>query len=351
MTRLVFHIGDRKTGTSSLQYVLDAWDRSDTAPEHDVLHYPRAGRMGSGQRVNHTNLAHALFYPDRFSREDGGWADLGDEVAANPGKTLLVSSEGFESVEPARMAEMIRTCIPGDTEIRILVYLRPHIDRILASYTQNLKTGKISQPLEKFVRQSARGRLGQPYRRVSAWKNVFEDRLTVRPYIRDRLLNRSIIDDILVGELGLETSFVAGLPLPRDENTTPGALSLAVIQALLAEARQIKGMPPSRLEMRVLRPFRKRLAMLYPEDRKFVLTRPFVEVIHEACHEDAEFLDKAFFADDPVMKPAIDAGRAAAPPEETFPGLPDRDAQLHEIYRLMIAELLSMSGQEMKAQG
>ncbi|NUB46521.1 hypothetical protein GEU84_019180 [Fertoebacter nigrum] len=314
MTRVVFHIGDRKTGTTSLQRLFTDWLGEDGQPLPGIPHYPRAGRWRE-QRINHVNLAHQTCGDARFNPDLGNWADLGREIAETAAPLVVVSSEGFESADPARMAADIASHLPAGTQVQMVCYLRSHIDRICASYAQNVKTGKYFRPLEVFAARSARGRLGQPFQRLQRWRDHFGDRLEVRAYRRDRLLRQDVLDDFLIGVLRLDPALVATKPQITLENTNPGMQALEAVRRLCVAAGLEKtpdALPAAVLERRFLGPLRETLIRLLPDDPPLRLSPAAADLTHDACLEDAQAIDAAFFADDPCFVAALTESRDKA---------------------------------------
>lgn len=338
--RLILHVGDRKTGTTTIQHVLDARARNPQVHGGTFgVHYPLAGR-NIEQRINHVNLTHELLDDKRFTPDLGGWADLSEELHSAQPALTVISSEGFESVAPGVVAQALDTYIPKGTEITLVAYIRPHVDRIVASYAQNVKTGKYILPLDTFARRSMRGRLGALHRRAAAWKDVFGDRYRVRPYARDLLMDRDVVADFLVGQVGLDRAAMQNLPTIPDENPTPGVQVLDLIRDLTATMTKGSATLPPGADQRVLAPLRATLMGLYPDDPRLRLTPALAAACIDTCMADAQAMDRDFCAGAPIFEGALRASADQARDARTPAPMDPRDEALHAAYATALATLL-----------
>lgn len=338
--RLILHVGDRKTGTTTIQHVLDARARAPDAHGGTFgVHYPLAGRK-IAPRITHVNLAHELLGDPRFAPDLGGWADLAAELQAQRPPLAVISSEGFESVAPALLAQTLDTYVPQGTQITLIAYIRPHVDRIVASYAQNVKTGKYVHPLDTFARRSMRGRLGALHRRAAAWKSVFGSRYHVRPYVRELLMDRDVVADFLVGQVGLDPAVMQDLPPIPDENPTPGVQVLELIRTLTQTMTQTGASLPPGADQRVLAPLRAALMELYADDPKLHLSPDLADACVATCMADAQAMDRDFMDGTPIFETALrtaaQAARTAATPQPQAP----HDKVLHDAYANAMASLL-----------
>lgn len=166
--RLILHVGQSKTGTSTIQDFL-AHNRRKLWREAGVL-YPQAGRQGAA----HHRIA-ALFLPAGnagwIRREDAESlrAGLDAECARGSTGTVVVSSEALFN---ARSIADVRDFFSGFT-VEILVILRRQ-DRWLDSlYQHQLKVGEteLDPPAWLAARQSTLDYAA----RVGRWADVFGD--------------------------------------------------------------------------------------------------------------------------------------------------------------------------------
>ncbi|MGL6211149.1 MAG: hypothetical protein ACRC14_15115 [Paracoccaceae bacterium] len=315
MRQVHFHIGDRKTGTSSLQSVLDTWDRSGAALASGVL-YPKAGRHRSDQ-INHRNLAHELGGDPRFTPAHGTWTDLAQNLVDAPeADHILVSSESFENVDPKLLLEALRRHLGDGVEPVILCYFRPHMSRLLASYTQNAKRGLYVGTLDGFVRKSVQGRLGQAFARLQGWRACFGANFRLSLYQRDRLLNGDIVADVLVRQMGLPRDLLGELPSSAAENRAPKPSTLATLMALrrmLGQGEDGSSKTGVTADQdAALTRLQARLDATVPAEPALQLDAETAARVHAACVVDARAIDAAFFADNPGVEAALDTGLATA---------------------------------------
>ncbi len=136
----------------------------------------------------------------------------------------------------------------------------------------------------------------------------------VRAYRRDRLLGQDVLEDFLRAVLHLDPALVASRPAAVVENTTPGVTVLEIIRQLcLSLGLHTEPAPADLLlERRYLGPLRKALMRHLPDDRPVRLSPGDADLVHEACLQDAQAIDAAFFADAPCFVAALDDSRAKA---------------------------------------
>ena len=166
--RLILHVGQPKTGTSTIQDFL-AHTRRRLWREAGVL-YPQTGRQGAA----HHRIA-ALFLPAGSAgwipREDAVSlrSNLDEEIAQTATDTVVISSEALFN---ARSITDVRSFFDGFT-VEILVILRRQ-DRWLDSlYQHQLKVGETE--LEPAAWLAARQSTLDYATRVGRWADVFGD--------------------------------------------------------------------------------------------------------------------------------------------------------------------------------
>jgi hypothetical protein len=232
--RLILHVGQSKTGTSTIQDFF-AHNRRRLGREAGVL-YPQAGRQGAA----HHRIA-ALFLPAGnaawIRREDAASlrASLDEEVAQSSADTVVVSSEALFN---ARSIDDVRTFFDGFT-VEILVILRRQ-DRWLDSlYQHQLKVGETD--LEPQAWLAARASTLNYAGRVGRWADVFGD----------AHLHIGVFEPAnLSGGLMAFFFRTAGLPVPADLDEPPARnerLSRHALAYLRAARRDLAGPERQRL--------------------------------------------------------------------------------------------------------
>lgn len=133
MTRILLHIGTPKTGTTSLQRLLNAIE----APlrERGIL-YPQAARDAELHLAHH-RLVWSI--TGRFGYSgDAGWRDLQAELDDVRPKLAIVSCEDFalfDDGQVARVADYLR-----GRQVEVVVYLRNQLDFLVSQYKQAVKS-------------------------------------------------------------------------------------------------------------------------------------------------------------------------------------------------------------------
>ena len=122
LTKLVFHLGDMKTGSTAIQTALSS--KGWTCDSVKLL-YPH------GNRVSHITFAQSLSGKVDHSRTEGLVQEILTELQANPDADVaVISAEHFENVDPQVLRQTIETYLPQYmADARFIAYVRPHADR------------------------------------------------------------------------------------------------------------------------------------------------------------------------------------------------------------------------------
>lgn len=253
---LILHIGQSKTGTSSIQRVLGA--RRKALAELGV-HYPLAPGL-----ANHGLLPASLVPVDRLGHfHPNVWegmapaarlarfrTEFARELAGMPASTrlLLISAEQMSGLlETEALVAALRDLLaPFAGRARIVMYLRRQDSHFASGYTQALRVGHVGPPM---LPEAGPERLrGYDYAAIlDLWARVFgEAAIEPRVFEPESLLNGDVVDDFLA---------LCGIPLevPKDDpdrqsnlSLTPGGIDLvrAMAEALAATPEGLNGASP-----------------------------------------------------------------------------------------------------------
>ena len=288
---LVFHVGDRKTGTTSIQHVLD--NDLHTAPK-TVL-----------QRIKEPMISHTLWAPKHRAHQADKWARLNKKLNASRADHVIVSDENFERCAPDELRDAIDTHLPAarDRQLRVVAYVRPHADRILSSYIQRFKHGHFTKDLGAFhVYTRERGEFMYAPR-FGQWREVFGDQFTLRPMIRTALHGQDAVTDFLQLVTGQD---VEVREHAAEQNTALSVQELAEMSVFLdtfeQELAHVSGIEPLKKKIR-----RAIITQFSGQGDKLRLHASLYEEIQNIYHADAEALDRTFFDAAPVLSQALDS--------------------------------------------
>lgn len=308
MTRLVIHAGDCKAGSTAIQSVLR--DGTYTCTGARPL-YPEAGRRGG---LNHHPLSNALFMPNAKRWQAKAWGALASEVTGTAPEVAIVSSERFEFAEPNALMTVLREHFGSDLPpVEIVIYVRPHIDRIASGYVQNVKQGLFDGPPGAFMEKMAEEGRFHFAPRLDRWASVFAgQRVTIRPMIRDRLAGGCVVHDLLNHCLGPDGGSAVVERIPQG-NASLSAPALALVRRIWGEVRR------DSVAAAALNAFAGEAedSGAWPGD-KVALPRALAEKARDLYAEDARACDTRHFGA-PVLGPALNAAVEKAPEVADLP--------------------------------
>lgn len=326
---LVLHIGDPKTGTSSIQRIL--FERQWTCATVTLDYPPVLNSLALAESLREGRLSKSVkevFEPYAIWLEDSK-ADV-----------AVISAEQFSGVEPALVHEAFATYAPAVMDrIRVLAYARPHVSRFVSAYSQRVKVGALNVEMAEFYDRPATSKVLGMHKRFMAWRAAFGAGLVVRPMIRSEILRGDVVADCLGVVLGTEDFSITGSTEANISLPLEALAGLRLIQTLLKKndipfvRRQAVG---DRINTLVTADPKLRGA-------KVGVDRALYARLKADYLPDAEAMDAEFFAG-PIMVKALAAAEkdAAAEPVSTLASAhfgPGKLSRLRKAARKLATEL------------
>ncbi|MDD4456264.1 MAG: hypothetical protein PHC98_01625 [Syntrophotalea acetylenica] len=215
------HIGQHKTGTSSIQAFMDA-NREKLA--NNGIFFPALGRFGSHHDLIIADPTTRL--PEDAQRE--AWQRYINEAQASGCKKVVISSEDLAFRATQEDVRQIGELLNGHT-VTVLIFIRRNDLLMQSWYIQKLKWGAFTGTPEELIQQSPM----PPLEMVNRWAEVFgEENIRVVPFERASItpsLNHVFWDLI---EEEMDESYVS----VDSKDVSPSGERLAAM-ALLAKMR------------------------------------------------------------------------------------------------------------------
>lgn len=312
-SKLIFHIGGFKSGSTAIQSTLAK--KAYSCDSRHIL-YPGLGAKEGIEKTKgqHGPLADALA-PAKTTpaKQRARFGQVARNIAAGDADINVISAEKFEYTNPRLLAEAIEQYFPAfQDDLQIIVYVRPHAERVLAEFAERVKHGVFHGSLEDLHARTKllsgpmqRGFFYHP--RLSLWHQVFGDRLTVRPMIRACLEQSDVVADFFRQILGADVAF--SLTEAPQKNASPSLQDLAALRALHRACGE--GERSAQQERAGVQ-----LAQIFAEDpaataTRLALHRSLAQDIAETYAEDAAALDRDFFAGTPMQEALAQAPQKA----------------------------------------
>lgn len=303
LQRLVFHIGDHKCGSTSIQ---NAFAAGGVQLDGHGLLYPG--------NENHNYLralvsAAAEGRPEPESRAGRpNLTRIGELIADSNADFCLLSGEAFEHIDPnVFRAEVTQRFGDLTEEIRIISYVRPHASRILSNYAEQTKVGWYDGTPKDYFQRMRKSKRFFYAPRLRAWRACFGDQFIVRPMVRGVLKNGDVLDDFV------ETAFDGIAARIDATGTSNESLTLQDLVLLRYLHRHLKS-----LKKGVRHGFGweySKVAQAFPQggdSTRLRLHRRLARKIRKTYAEDAAAVDKEFFGDKGLFTQALDEATETA---------------------------------------
>lgn len=302
---LVFHLGDCKTGTTSIQTVLA---RGQWRCEAASLVYPAV--------FNHIPLAKTLTEKPKAAPRQ--FAALAERLSDQNADLAVISAEHFEFVDPARLAEQLERHFGAWAgRIRLIAYVRPHAERFLSTFAERSKKGGYGGSMAGLLERLEKDGLLHYTPRFERWRATFGEAFTLRPFLRERLKDGDVVRDFFDFVFaGAEVGFAG----PTDQNESLSVEDLTMLREIHRRLKA-RGTGLRDAQKAFGWNFAPILAARPPAGgTKLQLHRGLAQRIEATYAADARALDAAFFEGTPMTdRLARAAGSAAARPVSLDP--------------------------------
>lgn len=294
---LVFHIGDPKNGSSSIQQAM----------QMRACH-PEGISYVCQEELNASAMAYSIDPKRRATQEQGKkrrkllFSQKAEWAKAHEADLGLISAEFFSAVPPKALIKALEDFMPQYAETaRIIAYVRPHAGRALSGYAQRVKTGTELCTLDESIEGQKERRMLQYAPRFLRWRNKFGDRFTLRPFLRSEMRDGDVVADFFATVLG-DTPFTLD-PIP----STNESLSLEEVAAMRrVQGKLVAEGVPEFMRLSLGGAIGRALAAAPGRYRtKMELSRAHGEALKTLFWEDATQLDQAFFGR-PLMSVALE---------------------------------------------
>lgn len=295
---LLIHIGDPKTGSSSIQRAL--FDGNWSSTGSSSIAYP--------ERLNEIPLAKSLYADAAAPQRAQKFAATAQWLDQQHAEVAVLSAEHFAFVQPQALQDAVAQYLPDYADrVRVLAYVRPHLSRLLSSYAQRVKTRGLQQNFETFCKASIRQERFQYTRRFLAWQEVFGAAFALRPFIRSQLHQGDVVADFLQQTLG---DGAGEIETGTQVNDSPGLDQLACLQLVQKVLRNADVEQP--LRHALCGTLAQQLASKAPAaGGRLKMHSDLVPLLQEYYRQDAQALDAAFFTGSPLTS-ALEQAAAEA---------------------------------------
>lgn len=303
---LIFHVGDHKTGSTSIQHAFAA---GRVRLNGSRVLYPAA--------LNHNYLSDqmqaAVNGKTKFADRKGmpGLDRLETLVREAEEDFILISGEAFEGFDPeAFHAQVMQRFGDAADEIRVVAYIRPHASRFLSTFAEQSKIGWHRGDLDAFFDRTAEKQRFLFAPRLEKWRSLFGPQFRVRPMIRTSLHNQSVLEDFMRAAFEDVPFEVDPAPPSNESLSLRDLVMLRYVQRHLSKVG--KG---TRLG------FGWELARIIGQhapdttSEKLMLHRDLAERIRTAYADDARQIDQTFFDDAGLFAAELDLAVETARPE------------------------------------
>ncbi|WOH37520.1 hypothetical protein RI844_19500 [Thalassotalea fonticola] len=247
MTKLYIHIGQEKTGTTSLQKFL-CENRDLLFRDYGVL-YPYQKYLSTDKRAffNHAKFSGAFLPPEQRSyvnmdnNIDAGIVveSLRKLISRKKPKVIILSSEHFSSrytqVQIEQLAKMIDFC-----NVKIISYIRRQDDYQISRFSEALKSGSVHAL--KLTKLSSSNKRLNYYENLKPWFNTFGTAsLILRPFNKNSFANGDLYSDFL-SAIGITN--IEGFTKPEESNLSISkeeALVLCQLNQSLLQWKDVTG--------------------------------------------------------------------------------------------------------------
>ncbi len=283
---LVFHLGDRKTGSTSIQHTLNdkLWSSGSKS-----LFYAAKGHNGP--------LANVLLDMGKHQNVAKRYLGLAERLSRATADVAVVSTESFEDVSPKALKSTLEEHLPHYMDrVRLIAYVRPHGPRVLSGYAEQIKRGQSTATLEEYFAEGVAFGRFESAERFARWREEFGDAFTLRPMIRSELAGACVVRDFIGYALQSDD-----FDLDWDPNANPSLSQedLVLLQGLHTRLED-QGVTPDQASFLGAALGQQMAAVPAGDGTRLTLSPKLAADVKAHCAADAAALDAMFFEGTPM---------------------------------------------------
>lgn len=327
MTRVVFHLGDKKTGSTAIQTALASGAiKSDS----QKLLYP------GNNMVSQVPLAKALQRPKASATQIANlFASLLAEIEQAKPDVAVISAEAFEGVGPAVLKRAVQQHMPDyAATARYIAYVRPHSERLTSDFAERVKAGYLGS-MEDLFQNFQKSRMIEYTPRFSKWRASFGSQFVVRPMIRSLLYKNDVVQDLVQFALGTNDFTVGDIPNVNE------AVTLENLSILRRMHSSMHGDFTKAFGRDMARRMHK---SAIEAGTKVQIHRSLAEAVLKDFAEDAAKMDAKFFTGTPMTDNLRAAPGKAVAEAQSFDMVDHFSAREQYLINLWIDQITTLVG-------
>jgi hypothetical protein len=304
---LILHIGDHKTGSTTLQ---NAFATGQVFVEGARILYPA--------NLNHNYLLGVFraeaadqtsFFVPRPGRPD--LAQLRAQIEATDAEYIVISGEQFENLEAADFKRVTdRWFADVVARVRVVAYARPHAQRFISNFAELVKIGAIEGGMDAYLERILDTGRYHFAARFGRWRTAFGEDFLLRPMIREQLYNGSVVDDFAHYAFDKRPVRFGSFAIDNQSTGLSELMFLKFIQDRFDQSQKFIRHTMAREIVRYMGVFGQGRT-----SDKLRLHRALATDLRALYWEDACALDAAFFAGEPLFETALEEACDAATEE------------------------------------
>lgn len=304
--KLVIHIGDPKTGSTSIQdaLALNMIESFGEAPFYN-------------SRLAHNFLPRIinLFLHGNDGEKESSRITLDsffEKISTSHLKTNVISAELFTEIKPTELKFTLEHFLNLENfEVKVIAYVRPHSDWITATFGESLKIGNFHGNIQKFYRSRINSDRIFPYaKRFNSWRDAFGSNFILRPFQRSKLIGESVVTDFAVNAFGMN-----GLSISEEVEKSKSNLSLCLedlirlscLHKAIGNRRWIFHHHVGWEFHRIVDVLTANNSTPKSQKTKVMMHRALAQDVRDRFYEDALETDSLFFEGEEFLADALDA--------------------------------------------